>query len=84
MIHAQEDRSAALAKAEAVVRKLEEGRLHQAARIVRDGVAETLSYMALPAEHWHAWDQQHAGANHAWDSWPHPRRGELPRWVNGH
>jgi transposase-like protein len=51
-IHAQEDRPAALAKAEAVVRKLEEHRLHQAARTVRDGVAETLSYMAYPREHW--------------------------------
>jgi transposase-like protein len=51
-IHAQEDRQAALEKSEAVQRKLEEMRLSQAAKIVRDGVAETLSYMAYPREHW--------------------------------
>jgi transposase-like protein len=51
-IHGQEDRQAALEKAEAVARKLEGMKLGQAAAIVRLGVAETLSYMAFPREHW--------------------------------
>jgi transposase-like protein len=51
-IHAQEDRQAALDKAQAVVEKLEAMKLAQAASIVRSGVAETLSYMAFPREHW--------------------------------
>ena len=51
-IHAQEDREAALAKAEAVVQKLTEQRLQKAAELVKAGVAETLSYMAFPREHW--------------------------------
>ncbi len=51
-IHAQEDREAALAKAEAVVQKLTEQRLPKAAELVKAGVAETLSYMAFPREHW--------------------------------
>jgi transposase-like protein len=51
-IHAQEDRQAALDKAQAVVEKLETLKLANAAGIVRAGVAETLSYMAFPREHW--------------------------------
>jgi putative transposase len=51
-IHAQEDRAAALAKAEQVVQKLEGMRLGKAAALVRDGIAETLAYMAFPPEHW--------------------------------
>lgn len=51
-IHAQEDREAALAKAEQVVAKLEALRLGQAAEVVRAGVAETLAYMSFPREHW--------------------------------
>lgn len=51
-IHAQEDRQAARTKAQAVVEKLESMRLGQAAAIVREGVEETLSYMAFPREHW--------------------------------
>ena len=51
-IHAQEDRQAALDKAQAVVEKLETLKLSKAASILRDGVAETLSYMAFPREHW--------------------------------
>jgi transposase-like protein len=51
-IHAQEDREAALAKAEAVVAKLEGLRLAKAAGLVRAGIAETLAYMAFPREHW--------------------------------
>jgi transposase-like protein len=51
-IHAQEDRQAARAKAQAVAEKLEAMKLSQAAAIVREGVEETLSYMAFPREHW--------------------------------
>ena len=51
-IHAQEDRQAARGKAEDVVEKLEAMRLAKAAKIVREGVEETLSYMAFPTEHW--------------------------------
>jgi transposase-like protein len=51
-IHAQEDRQAARRKAEDVVAKLEVMKLGKAAQIVREGVEETLSYMAFPTEHW--------------------------------
>jgi putative transposase len=51
-IHAQEDRQAARAKAQAVADKLDAARLGQAAMIVRTGVDETLAYMAFPREHW--------------------------------
>lgn len=51
-IHAQEDRQAARDKAGLVAEKLAGLRLGQAATIVRDGVEETLSYMAFPREHW--------------------------------
>jgi transposase-like protein len=51
-IHAQEDRRAARDKASLVSEKLATMRLAQAATIVRDGVDETLSYMAFPREHW--------------------------------
>jgi putative transposase len=51
-IHAQEDRPAALEKALAVVEKLKEMKLHKAAKHVQESVAETLSYMGYPEEHW--------------------------------
>ena len=51
-IHAQEDRQAARDKARLVADKLDTMRLSQAATVVRDGVDETLSYMAFPREHW--------------------------------
>jgi putative transposase len=51
-IHAQEDREAAEKKAVDVVAKLHEMRLAKAAKIVEEGVVETLSYMAFPREHW--------------------------------
>jgi putative transposase len=51
-IHAQEDRQAARDKARAVAEKLGTMRLGQAATIVREGMEETLSYMAFPREHW--------------------------------
>ena len=51
-IHAQEDRPAAERKAQEIVAKLEALKLSKAAAIVGAGVAETLSYMAFPREHW--------------------------------
>jgi len=51
-IHAQEDRPAAERKGQDVVAKLEAMKLSKAAGIVAAGVAETLSYMAFPREHW--------------------------------
>lgn len=51
-IHAQEDRHTALEKIEAVAKKLEAMRLKGAAKIVRDGGHETLSYYSFPGTHW--------------------------------
>jgi putative transposase len=51
-IHAQEDREAARLKAAQVADKLAGMKLSQAAALLRDGVEETLSYMAFPREHW--------------------------------
>lgn len=51
-IHAQEDRAAALQKAQEVQKKLLGMKLARAAQVVREGVEETLSYMSFPREHW--------------------------------
>jgi len=51
-IHAQEDKASAQAKAQQVVQKLEGMRLGKAASLIREGIAETLGYMAFPREHW--------------------------------
>jgi transposase-like protein len=51
-IHVQEDRIEAMRKGEAVAKKLEKMKLKKAAKIVREGVRETLSYYAFPREHW--------------------------------
>jgi len=51
-IHAQEDKEAALHKAQAVTDKLREMKLYKASEKVRDGVEETLRYMSYPREHW--------------------------------
>jgi putative transposase len=51
-IHAQEDRASATAKARQVVEKLEGMRLHKAAALIQEGIAETLTYMDFPREHW--------------------------------
>jgi transposase-like protein len=50
-IHAQEDAESAREKARAVAAKLEGMKLSRAAQLVREGVAETLAYMAFPREH---------------------------------
>ena len=41
-----------LKKARAVVKRLEEMKLRKAAKIVREGAEETLSYTSFPREHW--------------------------------
>lgn len=51
-IHAQEDKAAAQEKAKAVVAKLREMKLKEAAKKVEDAVSETLTYMTFPHEHW--------------------------------
>ena len=51
-IHAQEDAQAAKEKALQVVVKLRAMKLTRAAEIVAAGVDETLSYYAMPSEHW--------------------------------
>ena len=51
-IHAQETLEAACEKAQAVVQKLREMRLKEAAEKVEDGIEETLTYYAFPSEHW--------------------------------
>src|SRR3984885_14685678 len=51
-IHAQEDAAAAAEKARQVVEKLRVMKLAKAAEIVVNGVGETLSYYAMPSEHW--------------------------------
>lgn len=51
-IHAQESKTAALAKARDVVAALREMKLKEAAKKVENSVEETLTYMAFPFEHW--------------------------------
>jgi putative transposase len=51
-IHAQEDRQAAAAKAKTVVTKLATLKLRKAAALVRDSVAQTLTYYGFPSTHW--------------------------------
>lgn len=51
-IHAQEDRKEAMRKARSVTKKLIDMKLAKAAKIVEDGIEETLSYYRFPSEHW--------------------------------
>lgn len=51
-IHAQEDLEAARQKAKDVVAKLKKMKLSGAAKLVEDGIEETLLYMSFPREHW--------------------------------
>ena len=51
-IHAMESRGASAAKAESVAAELDPIRLKEAAKVVRDGYAETLTYCEMPREHW--------------------------------
>ena len=50
-IHAQENREEAVKKAGSVAKKLEMMKLGKAARLLSEGIQETLSYYAFPAEH---------------------------------
>ena len=51
-IHAQESREASEAKASEVADSLESMRLFAAAKVVREGCAETLAYTDFPMQHW--------------------------------
>ena len=51
-IHAQESKEEAFEKAAKVAEKLRKMKLSQAAKKVEDGIAETLTYMEFPAQHW--------------------------------
>ncbi|WP_270849604.1 IS256 family transposase, partial [Candidatus Collinsella stercoripullorum] len=51
-IHAMESREASEAKTITVAGELESMKLKEAAKVVRDGHAETLTYTRLPREHW--------------------------------
>lgn len=51
-IHAQEDLASAKEKAEVVIIKLKEMKLPEAAAKIGKGIAETLTYMHFPREHW--------------------------------
>ena len=51
-IHSQESREACEAKAADVADKLDRMRLSSAAKCVREGFAETLTYTRFPIEHW--------------------------------
>ena len=51
-IHAQEDRPTAEKKAADVVAERRGMKLAKAAKVVEEGIAETLSYMAFPRAHW--------------------------------
>ena len=51
-IHAQESREASEAKASEVADSLESMKLLAAAKVVREGCAETLAYTDLPMRHW--------------------------------
>lgn len=51
-IHSQESLEASMGKAAGVAEKLEGMKLQAAAKCVRDGVAETLTYTRFPMRHW--------------------------------
>jgi len=51
-IHAQEDKSAAEEKIQAVITKLEDMKLKRAADKIKNGAHETLSYYFFPSQHW--------------------------------
>lgn len=51
-MHAQESLDVSMSKADAVADELEGMKLKAAARCVRDGIAETLTYTRFPMKHW--------------------------------
>ena len=51
-VHAMESREASEAKALEVASELDDMKLKEAAKAVRDGYEETLTYARFPREHW--------------------------------
>ena len=51
-VHAMESREASEAKALEVASELDDMKLKEAAKVVRDGYEETLTYTRFPREHW--------------------------------
>lgn len=51
-IHEQESFEASMCKAEDVIKKLSEDGLKEAAKVVKDGCLETLTYTDFPIKHW--------------------------------
>ncbi|MEJ2255175.1 MAG: IS256 family transposase [Nitrospirota bacterium] len=51
-IHAQEDREEAIRKTNVVAEKLDAMKLSKAAKVIKEGIEETLSYYRFPSEHW--------------------------------
>lgn len=51
-IHAQEDKKAALEKAQSVIQKLRDMKLPTAAKKIEEGIEETITYMDFPSQHW--------------------------------
>ena len=76
-IHAQEDKTAALEKAKAVEAKLRKMKLSKAAQKIADSVAETLTYMDFPAEHW---TRQCSGTNQPGNQTQDQSRWNFPGW----
>lgn len=71
-IPAMEAREASEEKALAVAAELESMRLGEAAKVVREGCAETLAYTRLPREHW-----RRIGTNNAIER----LNREIRRWT---
>jgi len=51
-IHAQENKEEAQKKAKSVSENLKKMKLHEAAKVLDDGVEETFSYYAFPSQYW--------------------------------
>lgn len=51
-IHGQESKSAAIEKSNAITERLTEMKLTKASKKVEESIAETLTYMEFPTEHW--------------------------------
>lgn len=76
-IHAMESRDAAEAEALAVADEFERSKLREAAKVVRDGYAETLTYTEFPLEE--DQDQQRHRSPEPRDPQANARGGHLPR-----
>ena len=78
-IHAMESRGASAAKAESVAAELEPMKLKEAAKVVREGFAETLTYCEMPHEHWRRIRTNNAIERLNRETRQDPRRGHAPR-----